>query len=630
MKEFKIEHLTQTIGTKTLFNSIDLSIMENQKLGLIGVNGTGKTTFLNTITGQTKADDGTISSPKDYKISYLKQKNTLDPYLTILDTVYDSNDEMMHTVKEYEKVLAELTDNPMDETVQDKFTKVEARMSAADAWNASTEAKTILTKLGLEDTDKKIGSLSGGQQKRAALAQVLLQNSDLLILDEPTNHLDYDMIEWLENYLVSYKGSVLLVTHDRYFLDRVVNRILELDNGNLYQYEGNYQAYIEQKAEREEQEAQEAHKNKQLYKQELAWMREGVRARGTKQQARKNRFEDLQETVQNTTEKTTIDMNLKGSRLGKKVIEFEEASFSRGDQVILDNFDLLVQNKDRIGITGENASGKTTFLNVLTERIPLDSGTLTIGETVKIAYYTQTNEGMDGEKRVINFLREIAEEVQMADGSTANVAQLLEQFQFNRESQSSYIKSLSGGEKRRLYLIKLLMQQPNVLILDEPTNDLDIQTLTILEEYIRTFSGAVIAVSHDRYFLDKIASKLLVFKGQGQVETYYGKMTSYLAEEKEKSAEKPKPKKDTAKTNKKTKTSNEKTTLTYKEKQEWETIETDIMELEEEQEGLEQEMVGAGSDYGKINELNRKLEDIEQKINDKMARWDYLSNFVND
>jgi len=632
MKELKVEGLTQSIGAKQLFNQIDFSIIENQKFGLIGVNGTGKTTFLNTINGGSKPEAGSVTTPKDYKIAYLKQRTELDPDKTVLDTVYDSNDEVMKTVKDYENVLKELTNNPMDEKVQEKFSKVEQQMTSRDAWNASTDAETILTKLGLEDVDKEVGQLSGGQQKRVGLAQVLIQDSDLLILDEPTNHLDYDMISWLETYLKGYKGALLLVTHDRYFLDRVVNNIIELSHGNLYQYVGNYQDYVQQKAEREEQEAQTAHKNKQMYKKELAWMRQGVKARGTKQQARKDRFEDLKEKVNNTPETQSLDINLSGSRLGKQVIELENASFKRGEVTILDDFNLLVQRSDRIGITGENGSGKTTFLDIIAERIPLDSGVLTVGETVKIAYYTQTNEEMDENKRVINYLREVAEEVTTADDTTANVGQLLEQFMFDRESQSSYIRSLSGGEKRRLYLLKLLIQKPNVLILDEPTNDLDIQTLTVLEQYINDFSGAVISVSHDRYFLDKTTEKLLIFKGQGQVEEYYGNMSDYLKREREQvkqtDSSKSKTKDHTKQQKKKSKTTKEKTTLTYKEKKEWETIEDEIMKLEEQSESVQEDMVKAGSDYGELNELNEKQNEIEEKLEEKMERWDYLSNFV--
>lgn len=629
MKELKIDNLTHSYGIKQLFNQIEFSIMENQKIGLIGVNGTGKTSFLNILSGELKPDNGVISKPGDYRIGYLKQKQTLDLDKKILDTIFDGNTPLMNCVREYESILQKLSEDPLNEKLQAQFTKAEQQMNVEDAWNASSSAKAILTKLGIEDIGQKVGSLSGGQQKRVALAQVLIQEPDLLILDEPTNHLDFEMIKWLEIFLSNYKGALLLVTHDRYFLDHVVNQIVELTNGTLEAYTGNYQEYVKQKAEREEKEAQAAHKNKQLYKQELAWMRAGVKARGTKQQARINRFEDLKESVHQSSSENTVNMQLSGSRLGKKVLELEEASFKRNDQVILDQFNLIIQKSDRIGITGENGSGKTTFLNVLADRLPLDSGILNVGETVKIAYYTQTNEELDLDKRVINYLREIAEEVKLADGTQMSVAQLLEQFLFNRNMHGSRIASLSGGEKRRLYLLKLLMEQPNVLILDEPTNDLDIQTLTVLEEYISQFSGAVIAVSHDRYFLDKIADKLLLFKGKGQIDEYYGKMTRYLEEQEEQRKQTSLNKKtDKSKSPKKQKEIKEKTKLTYMEEKEWATIEEEIFELESELESIKEEMITAGSDYTAISELNQRQAEVEETLEEKMERWEYLSEYV--
>lgn len=628
MKELKIEGLTHSFGMKQLFNQIDFSIIENQKIGLIGVNGTGKTTLLDILAGKLKPDSGIRSKPGDYTIGYLKQNQDINLERSVLDIVFDGDNPLMRTVRYYEHVLQQLTDNPLDEKIQREFTRAEQQMNSEDAWNASTSAKSILTRLGIQDMSVQAKQLSGGQQKRIALAQVLIQEPDLLILDEPTNHLDFEMIRWLEQFLANYKGALLLVTHDRYFLDRVVNHMIELSHGQLHEYVGNYQEYVRQKAEREETESQITHKKKQLYKQELAWMRAGVKARGTKQQARKNRFDDLKESVQQTKNDSSIDMKLSGTRLGKKVIEMEKASFKRDEQIILNSFDLLIQKTDRIGITGENGSGKTTFLDILTGKIPLDSGIVTIGETVKFAYYKQINEEMDADKRVISYLREIAEEVRLADGTQVSVAQLLEQFMFERNTHGSLIKSLSGGEKRRLYLLKLLMQQPNVLILDEPTNNLDIQTLTVLEEYIEQFSGAVVAVSHDRYFLDKIADKLLLFQGKGKIEEYFGSMTQYLEEEKfrkepDESKEKIKPQEETNINH-----SKEKTKLSYMEKKEWETIEEDIFNLEKQLEDIKEQMTEAGSDYEIIGELNEKQELLETELEEKMERWEYLSEYV--
>ncbi|GAA0372260.1 hypothetical protein GCM10008932_24410 [Alkalibacterium iburiense] len=456
---------------------------------------------------------------------------------------------------------------------------------------------------------------------------MLIQEPDLLILDEPTNHLDFQMIEWLEAYLASYRGALLMVTHDRYFLDRVSNQIVELENGKLNHYPGNYQKYIELKAEREETEARMAHKEKQLYKQELAWMRAGVQARGTKQEARKSRFAKIEEQVKSHQVKSELELNLAGSRLGKKVLELKEASKKMDDKTILDQFNLLVQQTDRIGITGVNGSGKTTFLNILDQQYDLDSGILSIGETVKIGYYKQINEEFEEDKRVITYLREIAEEVKLADGTSVSVSQLLERFLFNRSMHGAPIHSLSGGEKRRLYLLKILMQQPNVLLLDEPTNDLDVQTLTILEEYIEEFPGAVIAVSHDRYFLDKIASKLLIFHGNGQIEESYSKLSEYLDEQQDKVQES-QPKKSVSQTEPKKKEKKEKTSLTYMERKEWETIESEIEILETKLESVEEEISLIVSNYGKLNELTMKQNELTKQLEEKYARWEYLAEFA--
>ncbi|WP_027108402.1 ABC-F family ATP-binding cassette domain-containing protein [Lacticigenium naphthae] len=631
MIELKVTDLTLSYGDKELFQSISFSIKEKERIGLIGVNGTGKTSLLNVLTDNLAKDSGTITKPNNYRMGYLKQHPDFDLDQTVLDAVFSGDNPLMNTVKEYEVALENLMLQAEDTKAQDRFSKAEQQMNAQDAWLASTTATTILTKLGITDMNQRANQLSGGQLKRVSLARVLISSPDLLILDEPTNHLDFDMINWLEDYLANYRGSLLLVTHDRYFLDHVVNQIMELSNGSLYQYPGNYHEFIRLKAEREETEALMQHKKTQLFKKELAWMRTGAKARTTKQQARINRFGDLKEEVSQDSGQGDMDLSIKGSRLGTKVLELENASYRIEDNQILDEFNLLIQNNDRIGITGENGSGKTTFLNILAGRVPLDSGILIVGETVKIAYYTQQNEELDPNKRVINYLQEVAEEVVNAEGEKISVTQLLEQFLFNRSSHGTMIGKLSGGEKRRLYLLKLLMQQPNVLLLDEPTNDLDVQTLTVLEDYIEQFTGAVLAVSHDRYFLDKTADKLLVFKGNGKIDTYYGKLTRFLEEEKEKQAEKKSP----AKKSTQSKAiepappqQDEKKKLSYMEKKEWETIEMNIAELEKSLEKNKEEMALAGSNYEKIADLESEGKNIEEKLEEKMERWEYLSQFA--
>ncbi|SDK63101.1 ABC-F family ATP-binding cassette domain-containing protein [Alkalibacterium thalassium] len=627
MKEWKIEQLTHSYGIKTLFDDLSFSIREAQRVGLIGVNGTGKTSLLRIVAGELTPDKGLISKPGEYEIGYLSQKSELDEEKTLFDTVFDGDSPAVQAARHYEEVLQKLSDDPTNPKIQQAFTEAEKRMNQEDAWTVSSRAKSILNQLGLSDSSKKVSTLSGGQKKRAALAQVLIQEPDLLILDEPTNHLDFQMIKWLEDYLAGYRGALLMVTHDRYFLDRVSNEILELENGKIQSYPGNYQQYVQLKAEREETEAKMAHKQKQLYKQELAWMRAGVRARGTKQEARKERFAGIEKQVKNQVTKSDLELNLSGSRLGKKVLELENASKRMGDLTILDQFNLLVQQTDRIGITGVNGAGKTTFLNILAQETELDSGELIIGDTVKIGYYRQLNEAFDEDKRVITYLREIAEEVKLADGTSVSVSQLLERFLFDRSMHGSPINKLSGGEKRRLYLLKILMQQPNVLILDEPTNDLDVQTLTILEEYISQFSGAVIAVSHDRYFIDKIASKLLIFNGNGRIEESYATLTEYLEQTREIKEEKPTVIKNKTAPEKR-KEPKEKTSLTYMEKKEWESIESDIEQLEMELEAIQGEIGHVVSDHVKLSELTDKQTELSEQLAEKYERWEYLAQYV--
>ncbi|WP_315986955.1 ABC-F family ATP-binding cassette domain-containing protein [Enterococcus faecium] len=627
MKELKVTDLKKTYGEKDLFDQISFLVHEKDRIGLIGTNGTGKTSLLNIIAGidSSDGDRQTVFYPTDYRIGYLSQAAEFSDELTVLQAVFQGNSPLIQTVRAYEEALIELGENGEDPDVQKCYAKAEEQMNKEDAWTTDTNAKIILQKLGISELDKKISTLSGGQKKRVSLAQVLIDEPDLLLLDEPTNHLDYEAIEWLENYLKQYRGALLMVTHDRYFLDRVANRIFELSFGKLYEYKGNYEAYVLEKAERDRVEVEQEEKRKRLYKQELAWMRAGVQARGTKQQARINRFEDLKENLYQVNQEDDLELNLATQRLGKKVLEIKDGSYRINDQTLLEHLDLLIQSRERLGITGKNGAGKSTLLNILAGRIPLDSGTMSIGETVHLAYYTQENEEMAPDKRMIAYLQEAAEEAKTADGSQIGVAELLERFLFPRFMHGTLIGKLSGGEKRRLFLLKLLIQQPNVLLLDEPTNDLDIATLTILEDYFRSFPGAVITVSHDRYFLDKVADKLLVFQGNGKQELYYGNMSSYLLKQKEtqQPAEKAKPKIQS-------KEPAEKKKLSYMEQKEWETIEDEIAELEEKISLLQEEMNHQGDNFTRLQELQNDVSETEAQLEEKMARWEYLSEWVED
>jgi len=624
MKELKVENLNKTYGEKTIFKGINFSIQEQERIGLIGINGTGKTSLLNILAEIDSADGDVtpITKPNDYTIGYLSQMMAMDLEKNVVEAVFQGDTPTLRAVRNYELALLELETDAGNEGVQKRYNLAEEEMNKVDAWNAEIKAKSILNKLGITQLNKKIKELSGGQQKRVQLAQVLIESPDLLLLDEPTNHLDYPTIEWLQNFLKSYSGSVLLVTHDRYFLDNVTNRMFELSNGTITSVAGNYQKYLEVKAERERENKEQAHKQKQLYKQELAWMRAGAKARTTKQQARINRFNDLKENMPAEQSGEKLDMALATQRLGKKVLEIKDGSYSITEQKLLDHFNLLIQSGERIGITGKNGSGKTTLLNILSGRTQLQSGILEVGETVKIAYYTQQNEEMDNDKRMISYLQETAEQVAQKDGSSVSVAEMLERFLFPRYMHGSKIGKLSGGEKRRLYLLKLLISQPNVLLLDEPTNDLDIDTLTVLEDYINNFGGNVIAVSHDRYFLDKTMDKLLVFKGEGEIEIYFGQVTDYLEKQEEPVQAVDQPAKTPEEPVEKVKKK-----LSYMEQKEWASIEDDMAQLEEDIETIQAQMIEFGSDLGKLTQLQKDLDAKNQELEDKYERWEYLSQW---
>lgn len=629
MQTLRADNLTSTYGEKTLFDNISLIINENDRIGLIGTNGSGKTSLLNVLAGITNADSGTITKPNDFTIGYLKQKPDLAPDKKIMDAVFAGNQAVFKTIREYEQALSDFSAHPDNPQFSDRFSKMQGIMDQQDLWDTDSQVKTILTQLHITDLQQQIGTLSGGQQKRVGLAQVLIQHPDLLLLDEPTNQLDIPSIEWLQDFLAAYKGAVIIVTHDRYFLDQVTNHIWELSFGKLYQYVGNYQDFIRQKAERVELENEAERKRQSLYKKELAWMRHGAKARSTKQKGRINRFNELQNSLGKVQTDSEVEIDLGSTRLGKDVLKLEDASLHFGQRQVLDHFNWLVTPGQRIGISGANGAGKTTLLNVIAGRQKLDSGVLKIGETVKIGYYTQQTEPIPGDKRVINYLSEVAETVRTASGEKISVTNLLEQFLFPRFMHGTLIRKLSGGEQRRLYLLKILMQQPNVLLLDEPTNDLDISTLTVLENYLDDFAGTVITVSHDRYFLDRVADSLLIFQGNGKIDRYTGRFTDYLkqaeAKPKQTSAashqSKPTPAKAPAK-------SKEKTKLTYAEKLEWDQLNDDLDKLDSKQTEIENAMGANVDNYEKLAQLQKDLNEVQTTIAAKTKRWEYLSNYV--
>ena len=618
MSDFIVEKLTKSVGDKTVFQEISFIIHDLDRIGLIGVNGTGKTTLLDVLSGKSGFDGDVypFSAKSDYKISYLTQEPDFDEEKTVLDTVLSSDLREMQLIREYELLMA-----AYDEAKQTRLDKVMAEMDSLHAWEIESQVKTVLSKLGISDLAAKISQLSGGLRRRVQLAQVLLSEADLLLLDEPTNHLDIDTIEWLTNFLKNSKKTVLFITHDRYFLDNISTRIFELDGGNLVEYQGNYQDYVRLKAEQDERDAALLHKKQQLYKQELSWMRRQPQARATKQQARINRFHDLKSDLAGQTNQTDLEMNFETSRIGKKVIEFRDVDFAYGDKQILSHFNLLLQNKDRLGIVGDNGVGKSTLLNLISGQLKPQSGQVIIGETVRVAYFSQQIEGLDESKRAINYLQEVAEEVKSGSGTTS-IAELLEQFLFPRSSHGTLIEKLSGGEKKRLYLLKLLLEKPNVLLLDEPTNDLDIATLTVLENFLQGFAGPVITVSHDRYFLDKVASKILAFE-DGQVREFFGNYTDYLDEKAfRQSSAAISQKKEKEKL---VKAREQKKRMSYFEKQEWETIEADIEKLEARIATIETEMEQNGSDFTKLSELQKELDDKNEQLLEKYERYEYLS-----
>jgi ATP-binding cassette subfamily F protein uup len=627
------EQLFKTYGEKTLFDEISFTIGEKQRIGLIGPNGTGKSSLLKAIAGIEPAEKGTISHANQFHIEYVAQEPVLNEELSVLEQIYYGDSLIMRTMRDYEQALIDLESDPADEKKLQRLMDRQQKMDETEAWEANTVAKTVLTKLGLRDFSRQVKHLSGGQKKRVAIAKALIQPADLLILDEPTNHLDNETVEWLETFLAGYKGSLLMVTHDRYFLNRVTNHIFEMDGGKLYVYEGNYETYLEKKAEREELALQSEDKRQNTLRRELAWLRRGAKARTTKQKARIQRVEKLQDET-GPGVKGSVEFAIGSQRLGKKVIEVEGLSKSLDGKQLVSDLDYLIVPGERLGIIGPNGSGKTTLLNMLAGRAQPDAGLIDIGETVKIGYYTQDHEELDGNLRVVDYVKETAQVISTVDGQTITAEQMLERFLFPRYMQYTYIRKLSGGEKRRLYLLKVLMEEPNVLFLDEPTNDLDIQTLGILEEYLENFPGVVLTVSHDRYFLDRVVDHLLAFEGGGKVVRFQGSYSDYMDEKKERNEHAAVEMKKEAAAEKSSDgdgvqpRKEKRKKLSYKEQQEWDTIEDRIMKLEEKKEQLEADIAAAGSDFGKISELFAEQKKIEVELETTMERWEELSLLV--
>ncbi|MDV2685793.1 ABC-F family ATP-binding cassette domain-containing protein [Alkalihalophilus lindianensis] len=622
MSILQVEHLTKTYGEKTLFNDLSFTIGEKERIGLIGINGTGKSTLLKVLAGIEGMDQGELIHANDFQVEYLPQQPELEAGLTVLEQIYYGDSLIMKTMRAYEEMVLALEKDPANAKKLDSLMKLQQKMDELDAWEANTTAKTILMKLGVSDYTASVDTLSGGQKKRVAIAKALIQPADLLLLDEPTNHLDHNTIEWLEGFLAQYRGAFVVITHDRYFLTRVTNKMIELDRGTLNQYEGNYEQYLSLKAEREEQELSQERKRQNLLRRELAWLHRGAKARTTKQKARIQRVDELKEDNPEFINRE-FDFAIGSTRLGKQVLEVKGLTKQFGNKQLITNLDYLIVKGERLGIVGPNGSGKTTLLELLAGRETPSNGEVIVGETVKIGYYTQEDEEIDGNLRVIDYIKEIAEIVHTVDKEVITAEQMLERFLFPRSMQYTYVRRLSGGEKRRLYLLKVLMGEPNVLFLDEPTNDLDTQTLSVLEDYLDQFPGVVVTVSHDRYFLDRVVDHLLVFRGDGAIERFQGHYSDYLQSMLQvNSSEKNVEKVDDRKAEK------TKRKLSYHEQKEWDGIEEKIEKLEMKKEELEKSISGAGSDYGKISDLMAEKVKLESELEALMERWEELSIMI--
>ncbi len=612
----QVEDLTKSFGDLVLFHNISFGISEGQRVGLIAKNGAGKTTLLNILSGKEGYDSGRITFRRDLTVGYLEQNPVYPEELTVLEACFHHGNPVTELIREYEASMATEGNPGIDDIL--------ARMEQEKAWDYERKAKQILTQLKIRDFNQQIKYLSGGQLKRVALANALIVEPDLLILDEPTNHLDLDMIEWLEEYLGRAHISLLMVTHDRYFLDRVCSEIMEIDNRQIYQYKGNYSYYLEKRQERVEAMSTEIARANNLYRTELEWMRRMPQARGHKAKYREDAFYDLEKVAKQRVDNSTVKLDVKASYIGSKIFEAEHVYKSFGDVKILEDFSYIFARYEKMGIVGNNGTGKSTFIKILLGQVPPDKGTIDIGETVRFGYYSQEGLQFDEQMKVIDVVQDIAEVIELGNGKQLSASQFLQHFLFTPETQHSYVYKLSGGERRRLYLCTVLMRNPNFLILDEPTNDLDIVTLNILEEYLQNFKGCAILVSHDRYFMDKVVDHLLVFKGQGDIRDFPGNYSDYrdwkvVNEQKEKEAARPKEeKKERVRTENKRR-------MSFKEKREFEQLETEIAQLEEEKKTLEDALCSGNLSVDELTEKSKRLPVLNDLIDEKTMRWLELS-----
>lgn len=626
MSHLIVSNCTKTVGDKTLFENIEFTIVEGERVGLIGINGTGKSTLMAILAEKLEADSIELDHPNKYHIAYLPQNPIFADGETVLQAVFAGDSPILKLNREYEETVAALSSDSQSNSLQEKLFRLQQQMDQQHAWDVNALAKTALTKLGISTFEAQVVNLSGGQQKRVALAKVLIEPADLYLLDEPTNHLDVQATEWLQEMVMRLKGAVIFITHDRYFLDATSTHIYELADQTLYRHNGNYAAYLEAKAIREEMTVATQAKMRNRYRSELKWIRRGAQARSTKQKARIQRFDELSEKLEHKTEDSHLELGLATSRLGKKVIEAKDISKGYQHKQLIEHFSFLLQQGDRIGIIGANGVGKSTLLNMIAGDLQPDAGVIDAGSTVRIAHFTQHLPTMDIHQRMIEYIRETANDIEDATGEHHSAASMLERFLFPLHTHGTPIGKLSGGERKRLYLLKLLMEQPNVLLLDEPTNDLDIETLSVLEDFIEQFPGVIVTISHDRFFLDRIAKKLWILDGNGHVEEslemysdYLSRQTQLPSQVKEVKVEKTKEQKVKV----------QKKKLSFKEQKEWETIEDDIAKVEEAIIDKEERIAAAGSDFTLLQNLTAELDDLNAKYEHLIERWEYLQDIVN-